>query len=340
MKRTLLSLVVLSTMFASSAVLAAEEGTAYFGIKAGYGHLETDSHRRADNITPDDKDFVTGGAYVGYNITSFLGVEAGYDYLGSYSYKLNNKSYDKNLHGAEFAALIGIPFNKTDDVFFKLGGLLSTVNDDLHDSSATKLAPLVGIGTRVALTDLLGLRLEYQYAHKVADIEDYGYAPDLHNVNLGLEFRFGGAEEAPAPKAEPAPTPKIVERSVTLDSTALFNFSKASLTEQAKSSLKGVATEVSGYNLKDMSVVVEGHTDRIGSASSNQKLSDKRSQAVASELVAQGINSSSIKAVGYGETKPVTGNKCDSLKGQKLVNCLAPDRRVEIKVSGVQEVTE
>ena len=47
-----------------------------------------------------------------------------------------------------------------------------------------------------------------------------------------------------------------------------------------------------------------------------------------------------IKAVGYGEANPVTGNTCDAVKGRKaLIACLAPDRRVEVSVSGQHQQT-
>ena len=61
-------------------------------------------------------------------------------------------------------------------------------------------------------------------------------------------------------------------------------------------------------------------------------------KAVADELTAQGVPAASLVSVqGMGETSPVTGTECDGLKGNELVKCYAPDRRVEITVSG--EVT-
>lgn len=65
-----------------------------------------------------------------------------------------------------------------------------------------------------------------------------------------------------------------------------------------------------------------------------KKLSQKRADAVTSELQAEGVNT--VKASeGRGKASPVTGNKCDSVKGrQAVIDCLAPDRRVEIVVTG------
>ncbi len=57
-------------------------------------------------------------------------------------------------------------------------------------------------------------------------------------------------------------------------------------------------------------------------------------------LVSKGVPSDLISARGVGKTQPVTGDKCNALRGAELKACLAPDRRVEIEVKArnVQEV--
>ena len=90
----------------------------------------------------------------------------------------------------------------------------------------------------------------------------------------------------------------------------------------------------SSKNLQNTEFEVYGYTDRIGSDAYNQKLSQKRADAVTSELQAEGVNT--VKASeGRGKASPVTGNKCDSVKGrQAVIDCLAPDRRGESVVTG------
>ncbi len=54
---------------------------------------------------------------------------------------------------------------------------------------------------------------------------------------------------------------------------------------------------------------IEGHTDDVGSAESNQKLSEARAKAVVDALVAKGVNPANLTHKGFGESKPVASNK-------------------------------
>ena len=70
-------------------------------------------------------------------------------------------------------------------------------------------------------------------------------------------------------------------------------------------------------------------------------LSEKRAKTVADYLVQKGIPAGKVTTEGRGEAESVTGTQCDSVKGKKqVIACLAPDRRVAIKVTGTKEVTE
>lgn len=127
--------------------------------------------------------------------------------------------------------------------------------------------------------------------------------------------------------------PKRCDSALTLASDQTFPFNKAVLTEAAK---KHISSEVPG-KLSACSkveiVMITGHTDRLGPQQYNQKLSDKRAEAVAAYLRSQGV-SAQIDTLGVGKTQSVKA--CDdSLKRSKLVECLAPNRRVVIEIRGV-----
>lgn len=70
-------------------------------------------------------------------------------------------------------------------------------------------------------------------------------------------------------------------------------------------------------------VIIEGHTDRTGSKSYNQKLSEKRAIAIAKAINTNGISKDRITAFGFGETKPIADN--NTRDGRRA------NRRVEIR---------
>jgi len=147
----------------------------------------------------------------------------------------------------------------------------------------------------------------------------------------------GGADlkkpmkKAPAPMAKPA---KKKAKTLTITSTQLFAFNKSVLTPESTQRLD---YEVFG-RLQEFRTIkfinVKGHTDRIGSAQYNQKLSERRANAVKSYLVSKGVATSKIETYGYGKTNPV--KKCPGKMSTKaLIECLAPNRRVEVEANGM-----
>jgi OOP family OmpA-OmpF porin len=137
---------------------------------------------------------------------------------------------------------------------------------------------------------------------------------------------------APAPAPVPAPAaPKVI----TLSAKSLFEFNKAVLTPAGKEAIdKEVASRLGEFG-KINAVIVSGHTDRLGSAQYNQKLSERRAEAVKSHLVGKGVAQDVIETFGYGKTQPVPEVKCDDgLKRAQLIECLAPNRRVVVEVKG------
>jgi OOP family OmpA-OmpF porin len=144
---------------------------------------------------------------------------------------------------------------------------------------------------------------------------------------------------APAPvaatPAAPAAPAAPVMKTITLSSKALFAFNKAVLTPEGKATLDKEIVAKLGEIKKITFMLVTGHTDRIGSQQYNQKLSEKRADAVKAYLVTKGIDANVIETMGAGKTQPVPGVSCDDkLPRKKLIECLAPNRRVVVEVKG------
>jgi len=83
-------------------------------------------------------------------------------------------------------------------------------------------------------------------------------------------------------------------------------------------------------------VVVTGHTDRLGAAAYNQKLSERRAVVVKDYLISKGVDQKLIFWEGKGPKNPIPVTKfCDNkMKRKQLIECLAPNRRVTVEVVG------
>ena len=110
----------------------------------------------------------------------------------------------------------------------------------------------------------------------------------------------------------------------------LNDYAKTILFDTGKSSIKAESTRVMVDIIRILAeyptarFTVEGHTDSQGGASTNQKLSESRANAVRDFLIAEGIGADRLMAAGYGEDRPIADNK--TRKGR------AENRRVEINL--------
>jgi OOP family OmpA-OmpF porin len=141
------------------------------------------------------------------------------------------------------------------------------------------------------------------------------------------------AAAAPAPVAAPPAPP--VSRKVSFSADALFAFDRAELKPEGKAILDDFARNVSGATYDR--IIDTGHTDRFGSVQYNQKLSERRANAVKEYLVARGLPADRITAQGRGESEPVTRpGDCKGKKSAKVIACLQPDRRVDVEMTGAR----
>ena len=106
-------------------------------------------------------------------------------------------------------------------------------------------------------------------------------------------------------------------------SDILFEFGKADLKPELKENLAEIAAILKNL-LTDSHVIIEGHTDNVGSAAANKKLSEQRASAVLQYLSERGVDKKRLKSVGYGLEKPVADN--GTKEGQ------AKNRRVELVI--------
>ncbi|HYD34129.1 MAG TPA: OmpA family protein, partial [Methylophilaceae bacterium] len=233
----------------------------------------------------------------------------------------------------------------------------------MTDESKTSWMANVGLGAQYLFTERFGLQADLRHVWSKADGEipggqDYDETVGNTYLNVGLVFRFGAPtpvavaepvqpEPTPEPvvaEPEPAPEPAPVQgpekpafEKVTLDATVLFGFDKAVIRDEGKRLLDTEVVEKMKAHPEVELVLITGHTDRIGTEQYNQRLSERRAQAVKNYLVQQGIQESRLQTEAKGESEPVVG--CEGMYGKKAIECLQPNRRVVVEIE-VQRASE
>jgi outer membrane protein OmpA-like peptidoglycan-associated protein len=175
---------------------------------------------------------------------------------------------------------------------------------------------------------------------KLSDIESGADGSFLIVLNSGKNYGIAVTKKGYLFHSEnfdlpPSSDYQEVEKDIYLKKAALgtkivlrnifFDFDKATLRKESTKELErllGILKE--NPTLK---VEIAGHTDNIGSAEYNQKLSENRAQAVVDYLIEQGIDKKRLTYAGYGLAKPMTSN--DTEKGRQL------NRRTEFEIKGI-----
>ncbi len=112
------------------------------------------------------------------------------------------------------------------------------------------------------------------------------------------------------------------EISVVLSNDILFQYGKNDLSKNSKATLDKAVELLN--QIPNRSLVIEGHTDSIGSEEFNMELSEKRAKSVYDYMIGQGLQIKDVSYKGYGEAKPIADN--NTQEGRKA------NRRVEFKI--------
>ena len=143
---------------------------------------------------------------------------------------------------------------------------------------------------------------------------------DKYNHSAMLGLRYALFQPAPAP-APVAPAPAVAPTQAPARTyLVFFDFNRADLTGRAREII-GEAAQNS-RRVQSTRIEVAGHADRSGSPQYNQRLSQRRAEAVASELVSRGVNRSDIGVTAFGESRPLVAT-ADGVREPQ-------NRRVEI----------
>jgi len=334
---------------------ATDEGW-YGGIGIGQSKAKIHDERIAagllgsgftmDSIQDDDKD-VGFRLFGGKKLHRNLAVEAGYFNLGEFGFTANTTPAGTligtiKLQGVNVDAVgilpltgklsalgrVGLTYTEAKDTFRGTGAV--TVNNPNPKESEGNYK--VGFGAQYDFTRALGLRGEWE-RYRVNDA--VGNKGDVDLLLLSLVYTFG-TEQKRAPRAEkavpayvaplaaaPAPARKpvlvivpVIAKTEQYCSILDIQFEINQNTVQRETEEKIDKVGIFMRKYPKTTAVIEGHSDEVGSAPDNMKLSERRAEGVVTYLATKGIARSRLKAVGYGETRPIADNSTQA--GQRL----------------------
>jgi len=152
------------------------------------------------------------------------------------------------------------------------------------------------------------------------------YAACRTQEAIAMAMKASAMAKALCPAPPPPPAARVIDR---LTIHVNFDFDKSDLTKADVAELKKAIDFVRKYPAAK--VELEGHTDSKGTEQYNQKLSERRVEAVKQYLIKEGAaDKARISAKGYGESKPIAPNT--TKEGKDNPEGRAENRRVEILI--------
>ncbi len=235
---------------------------------------------------------------------------------GQARYDLGNDDQDLS----QFNAGVGVKWHLTPGFFFRAEGRLYTGQGNVDSSLMVSLGYLFGQhakGAPVLDSDGDGVMDDADAC------PDTPYGVDVDSSGCPLESDLDTDGDGVVDSIDVCPNTIV---GALVDDAgcgyqltgAHFRFDSAELNLDADTILNEVALRM--QENPGLSLTVGGHTDSVGEEDYNVDLSERRAQAVVDYLVAQGVDSSMLEAVGFGSSMPVASN--DTAEGR------AANRRV------------
>jgi OOP family OmpA-OmpF porin len=246
---------------------------------------------------------------------------------------------------------------------FVLAGI-GGINEDYSSNDAWSFMWNVGGGALWDFNDNWSVRADARYRWS-DNSDNLGNGKNFDDwvISLGLQYAFGPKPQPPAPRAAPAPAPapapvvapppapapvpvvvppQPITRNFDISADGMFAFGSAEVTQLGRTRIDNLITTMEQAGITDVrNIRIVGHTDPLGAADYNMRLSQQRADSVKAYLVSRGVNADVITTSGAGESQlRVTEADCKA-KGQAspratLIECLKPNRRVEVTATGVQ----
>ena len=324
LKTILLGTIATTVLAVGIAQATPDQNGWYVGLEAGWVNVQNTSNVNADR---DDIRFDDGWGVLGTAGYAFYGshwrVEAELGYRQNDVSSITDGGFTSHPDGelTNTTAFLNAVYDISllDSLDLSLGGGVGVDRMRYRDKfeglsssdTDTELAAQLIAGLTWRLSRHWDLDLNYRYLftqHPDFDLKFCGglllCAPthaegdmDVNKNTITIGFRYG-FDEPPPP---PAPAPVVSAPPPPAHFIIFFGFNKCNITAEADSVLSEAAS--AAKSMGSASVTIVGHTDTVGSPKYNQKLSECRANAAASNLVGKGVPQGAISASGRGETE-------------------------------------
>jgi len=309
------------------------------------------------SISDNDRD--TGfKVFGGYQFNRYFALEGGYFSLGKFNFTATTVPAgtlqgEIKVTGFNLDLVGMLPMTEEFYGFARAGVIDADAKDNFTGTGAvTVLNPSpskravgykAGLGLGYDFVRAFGLRLEVE-RYRIDDA--VGNKGDIDLLSAGFVYRFGTTTAAvmPAPAAAvivappPAAAPVVIVVPVEpatqtqrycsiLD--VQFDINKNTVQRESEEKIDKVAIFMRKY--PNTTAVIEGHTDEVGTTADNIALSQRRADSVVSYLADHGgIARSRLRAVGYGESRPIADNRTE--EGKRL------NRRVDAIIACATDI--
>lgn len=330
--------------------------TGYAQVKAGSVNITPTIGMYKFEGNEDLQSTIALGLRLGYNFTKYIGVEGYAHYVPTAILWGGGQTSDIKFVGYGIEGIFNLLPDSRFVPFLAVGvggAHYSNAFEMTTEDKRDKITADYGAGVKYFLSDRFALR---------ADVRHIIPFRDTHNnllATVGLTFAFGGAKKAVASAPEPVapppaveevrpqaaapvvveevrpqaaapvvvqevkPQPRVAREIVEKGRTTLnvlFDFDKSTIKKNAYGDIDELVAVMKQH--QELNVTIEGHTDSVGKAAYNKKLSQRRADAIKKYMVEKGgIAANRLNAVGFGMEKPVASNKTKAGRAQ--------NRRVE-----------
>jgi opacity protein-like surface antigen len=324
-----------TALWVAGAGIAEAQGEGpYISLGGGWSSLDPVKFNIGASVGPiSGKSSFTNDAAVnvsaGYKFDFPLRVEAEVNYTDFDARKLALSTLpaaavaNGDLGVTSFFANVLYDYPLSRHLFFTIGGGIgaaladANLSDRIGDQILRTGAGFSWQGI-AGLTVALNERFQVQFDYRYQSIDDTGHEfislvgmgdASLKSKNIQaamLNFRwFVNAPAPPPPPPQPTPPlpPPLPPPPLPIHYVVFFDFNKADLTPEARQVVASAAAVAQSRGM--VRIVITGHTDTVGSASYNLRLSERRALAVKSQLVADGVPEGGITTIGQGFNDPL-----------------------------------